>query len=48
MPVTPNGPSPFRLHQLNRTKDSKMRQPPMTKISDTLCNEDHLKILEIM
>lgn len=41
-PVTPKGPSPFLSHQCNKTNVSNIKQPPMTKMSDTLCNAERL------
>ena len=42
IPVVPNGPRPFRSHQWKSTRDSRIRQPPMTKMSDTLCRQERL------
>lgn len=42
MPVTPRGQKPCRSHQWNSTRLSRIKQPPITNISDTLCKIDLL------
>lgn len=34
-PVTPNGPYPKRSHQCNRAMHSRIKHPPITKMSET-------------
>lgn len=46
-PVRPRGPNPCCSHQLRITIDSKIKQPPMIKISVTLCKLERLSFKPI-